>query len=52
MIAAAGDDIMIGGPGADFFDCGDGTDSVIDYSPSQGDVLSNNCEIVNNIDQA
>ena len=51
LIGGLGDDIMIGGPGADFFDCGDGLDTIVDFSPSQGDVVSNNCEIVNNIDQ-
>ncbi len=44
-----GDDILQGGPGADYFDCGDGVDSVIDYNPSQGDVVSTNCENVNTI---
>jgi RTX calcium-binding nonapeptide repeat (4 copies) len=45
----AGDDILQGGPGADYFDCGDGLDTVIDYNPSQGDVVSSNCENVNQI---
>jgi RTX calcium-binding nonapeptide repeat (4 copies) len=44
-----GDDILQGGPGADYFDCGDGLDTVIDYNPSQGDVVSSNCENVNQI---
>jgi Ca2+-binding RTX toxin-like protein len=42
-----GDDILQGGPGADYFDCGDGLDTVIDYNPSQGDVVSVDCENVN-----
>jgi hypothetical protein len=44
-----GDDILIGGPGADYFDCGDGIDSVVDYNPSEGDIVSSNCENVNQI---
>jgi hypothetical protein len=40
----AGDDILQGGPGADYFDCGDGLDTVVDYSPTEGDVISSNCE--------
>ena len=43
----AGDDILQGGPGADYFDCGDGVDTVVDYTPTQGDVVSDNCENVN-----
>jgi hypothetical protein len=39
----------MGGPGADYFDCGDGVDTVIDYNPSQGDILSTNCENVNTV---
>ena len=40
---------MTGGPGSDYFDCGDGLDTVIDFDPGQGDVLSNNCDIVNTV---
>ena len=43
----AGDDILQGDLGADYFDCGDGVDTVVDYSPTQGDVISDNCENVN-----
>ena len=43
----AGDDILQGGLGADYFDCGDGLDTVVDYTPTQGDVISVNCENVN-----
>ena len=45
----AGDDVLQGGPGADYFDCGDGVDTVVDYSPTQGDVISVNCENVNTV---
>jgi Ca2+-binding RTX toxin-like protein len=43
----AGDDILQGGQGADYFDCGDGLDTVVDYAPTQGDVISVDCENVN-----
>ena len=51
LAGVEGDDTMIGEAGANFFDCGEGMDTIIDYNPSKGDVISNNCEIVNNIDQ-
>jgi Ca2+-binding RTX toxin-like protein len=49
LIANFGDDVMLGGPGSNYFECGDGFDTVLDYSPSKGDIISNGCEIVNNI---
>ncbi len=51
IVGAFGDDILRGDQGADYFECSEGTDTVIDYYPSQGDVLSNNCDIVNNLDK-
>ncbi len=51
LIANFGDDTMMGGAGANFFDCGAGIDTILDYNPDKGDVISNQCEIVNNIDQ-
>jgi hypothetical protein len=39
---------MRGGTGANEFVCGEGVDTVLDYNPSQGDVISNDCEIVSN----
>jgi Ca2+-binding RTX toxin-like protein len=42
-----GNDIMKGGPGANQFICGEGIDTVLDYNPADGDVISNDCEIVN-----
>ena len=41
-----GDDVLEGGPGADFFDCGIGFDTVVDFNPNQGDITNNNCEDV------
>src|SRR5215204_1673548 len=46
-----GNDILKGGPGADKFICGALIDTVLDYNPSQGDTISNDCEIVNTIQQ-
>jgi Ca2+-binding RTX toxin-like protein len=42
-----GNDILKGGAGANEFVCGDGIDTVLDYNPAEGDVISNDCEIVN-----
>lgn len=37
---------MVGGPGADFFDCGSGLDVVKDFNATEGDVYMPNCEII------
>jgi Ca2+-binding RTX toxin-like protein len=49
LFGETGNDILKGGPGADKFICGPLIDTVLDYTPSQGDTLSNDCEIVNTI---
>jgi Ca2+-binding RTX toxin-like protein len=49
LFGETGNDILKGGPGADEFICGPLIDTVLDYTPSQGDTLSNDCEIVNTI---
>ena len=49
IVSSTGDDIMIGGNGADYFECGIGLKTVIDFNPTQGDLISNGCAIVNNI---
>ena len=41
-----GEDILEGGRGADYFDCGENYDIVVDYDPGDGDILANNCEEV------
>ena len=49
LFGEIGNDILKGGPGADEFICGALIDTVLDYTPSEGDTLSNDCEIVNTI---
>ena len=51
LFGEIGNDILKGGPGADEFICGALIDTVLDYTPSEGDTLSNDCEIVNTIQQ-
>jgi Ca2+-binding RTX toxin-like protein len=50
LIAGAGTTIMVGGIGSDSFDCGIvGTSIVLDYNPSEGDIISGQCKIMNNV---
>jgi Ca2+-binding RTX toxin-like protein len=49
LFGEIGNDILKGGPGADEFICGPLIDTVLDYTPSQGDTLSNDCEVVNTL---
>ena len=46
LYAQDGDDVLEGGPGADFFDCGMGFDTVVDFNPNEGDITNDNCEDV------
>jgi Ca2+-binding RTX toxin-like protein len=46
LYAQDGDDVLEGGAGADFFDCGTGFDTVVDFSPNEGDITNDNCEDV------
>ena len=39
-----GDDILSGGEGADKFYCGYGTDTITDFSATDGDTKSGDCE--------
>lgn len=41
-----GEDVLEGGRDADYFDCGENHDIVLDYNPKDGDILANNCEQV------
>ena len=41
-----GDDVLQGGSGTDYFDCGGGFDIVIGFDPAKGDTNANNCEDV------
>jgi hypothetical protein len=45
LASALGDDVLIGGRGADYFDCGDGLDTIIDFNPAKGDIQAGNCEV-------
>ena len=49
LYGVIGNDIMRGGLGANEFVCGEGIDTILDYNPAQGDVISNDCEIVNTL---
>jgi Ca2+-binding RTX toxin-like protein len=42
-----GNDVLKGGEntGANYFDCGDGFDVIIDFNPGRGDITAGNCEI-------
>ena len=44
LYAQDGDDALEGEPGADFFDCG--FDTVVDFSPNEGDITNDNYEDV------
>ena len=50
LIAGAGTTIMVGGSGVDSLDCGTmGISIVLDYNPSEGDIISGKCKITNNV---
>jgi Ca2+-binding RTX toxin-like protein len=41
------DDTLRGGKGANLFNCGTGFDVVVDFDSSNGDIRTNDCEVVN-----
>ena len=47
LFGDTGNDVLKGGEnsGANYFDCGDGLDVIIDFNPKRGDVTAGNCEI-------
>ena len=45
LLGGEGDDTLSGGNGADNFSCGGGNDTITDFSTTQGDVKSDNCEV-------
>jgi len=51
FLAGLGSTIMEGGTGSNSFDCGvaPGKSIVLDYNPDNGDTISGQCKIVNNI---
>ena len=44
MYGGDGDDVLQGGPGANYFDCGSGFDIIVGFDPAKGDTNANNCE--------
>jgi hypothetical protein len=42
-----GNDVLKGGEnsGANYFDCGEGIDIIVDFNPARGDITAGNCEI-------
>jgi Ca2+-binding RTX toxin-like protein len=46
LYSGPGDDVLIGGKSSDYFDCGDGYDTIIDFEPQSGDTKAENCEII------
>ena len=46
MYGADNHDVLIGGPGADYFDCGNGADAVLCFNPRQVDTHADNCEVM------
>lgn len=44
LYGSEGDDILVGSGGVDYFDCGDGTDAVLDFNISENDDNAGNCE--------
>src|ERR671919_409255 len=42
------DDILHGGQGADYFDCGEGIDIIIDFNIDESDDNAGNCEEISN----
>jgi hypothetical protein len=48
LYGGVGDDVSIGGKGVNFFDCGDGSDILVDFDPDKGDTQSGNCEVILN----
>src|SRR5215208_1904765 len=41
-----GNDLLKGDSGADFFDCGEGLDKIVDFDIKDGDITAGNCEIL------
>ena len=44
VIGGEGDDILIGGGGAQRFVCGGGEDTITDYNEAEGDIATPDCE--------
>lgn len=46
LYSGPGDDILFGSKGADYFDCAEGYDTIIDFTPTNGDTHSDSCEVI------
>jgi Ca2+-binding RTX toxin-like protein len=44
LFGADGNDVLEGDKGADYFNCGDGIDIVLDFNPTEGDIITIDCE--------
>lgn len=44
LYGSEGEDILVGSIRADYFDCGEGTDVVIDFNISENDDNAGDCE--------
>jgi hypothetical protein len=44
VFGSSGDDILSGGKGKDYFNCGLGKDKAADFNEAEGDGKSYNCE--------
>ena len=47
MFGDIGNGVLKGGEnsGANYFGCGDGLDTIIDFNPAKGEITAGNCEI-------
>lgn len=45
LLGSSSNDLFIGGPGHDYFDCNEGIDRILDFNPKE-DTVNNNCEII------
>lgn len=45
LIGSSANELFIGGPGHDYFDCNEGVDKILDFNPKE-DTANNNCDIL------
>ena len=51
LIGSSANDLFIGGPGHDYFDCNEGLDKILDFNPKE-DTVNNNCEILEQVNES